>query len=111
MERLTITHQSSNQLVLLCPGLQFLEVTAFFGVYLSLIVYLQDVLHGDSASNVSTVSSWAGVCYLMPVLGAAIADSYWGKYKTTLVSLSISVLVSEILCIASALALALCFLL
>ncbi|PNT61753.1 protein NRT1/ PTR FAMILY 8.5 isoform X2 [Brachypodium distachyon] len=92
MERLTITHQSSNQLVLLCPGLQFLEVTAFFGVYLSLIVYLQDVLHGDSASNVSTVSSWAGVCYLMPVLGAAIADSYWGKYKTTLVSLSISVL-------------------
>jgi peptide/histidine transporter 3/4 len=77
------------------PGLQFLEVTAFYGVYLSLIVYLQDVLRGDSASNVATVNSWAGVSYLMPLLGAAVADSYWGKYKTVLIGLSISIVVSE----------------
>lgn len=67
-----------------------MEVAAFYGVYLSLVVYLQDVLHGDSASNVANVSSWAGASYLMPVLGAAVADSYWGKYKTALVGLSIS---------------------
>ncbi|KAE8812287.1 Peptide transporter PTR2 [Hordeum vulgare] len=52
--------------------LQFLEVSAFYGVYLSMIVYLQDVLHGDSASNVAVVSSWAGVSYLMPLLGATL---------------------------------------
>lgn len=56
-----------------------------------MIVYLQDVLHGDSASNVTAVNSWAGVSYLMPLLGAAVADSYWGKYKTVLIGLSISV--------------------
>lgn len=77
----------------LLPGLVFLEVTAFYGVYLNLIVYLQDVLHGDSASNAAAVSLWAGASYLMPVLGAAIADSYWGKYKTVLVGLSISLAV------------------
>jgi peptide/histidine transporter 3/4 len=58
------------------PGLQFLEVTAFYGVYLSLIVYLQDVFHGHSASNVAAVNYWVGVSYHMPVLGAAVADSW-----------------------------------
>ncbi|VAH36304.1 unnamed protein product [Triticum turgidum subsp. durum] len=75
--------------VILC--LQFLEVSAFYGVYPNLIVYLQDVLHGDSASNVTAVNSWAGVSYLMPLLGAAVADSYWGKCKTVLIGLCISV--------------------
>ncbi|TVU15910.1 hypothetical protein EJB05_39453, partial [Eragrostis curvula] len=69
-------------------GLVFLEVTAFYGVYLNLVVYLQDVLHGDSASNAATVNFWAAASYLMPVVGVAIADSYWGKYKTVLVGLS-----------------------
>jgi dipeptide/tripeptide permease len=86
---------SQSCIISLVPGLQFLEVTAFYGVYLSLIVYLQDVLRGDSASNVATVNSWAGVSYLMPLLGAAVADSYWGKYKTVLIGLSISIVVSE----------------
>uniref|UniRef100_K3YDX1 Major facilitator superfamily (MFS) profile domain-containing protein n=1 Tax=Setaria italica TaxID=4555 RepID=K3YDX1_SETIT len=74
--------------IVLC--LVFFEVVAFYGVYLNLVVYLQDVLHGDSASNAAAVSSWAGASFLMPVIGAAIADSYWGKYKTVLVGLSIS---------------------
>ncbi|KAL6651313.1 hypothetical protein ACP70R_010238 [Stipagrostis hirtigluma subsp. patula] len=82
------SHCSKAPMVVL--SLVFLEVAAFYGVYLNLIVYLQDVLHGDSASNAATVSSWAGVSYLMPVIGAAVADSYWGKYKTVLVGLSIS---------------------
>jgi peptide/histidine transporter 3/4 len=75
--------------------LQFLEVTAFYGVYLSLIVYLQDVFHGHSASNVAAVNYWVGVSYHMPVLGAGVADSWWGKYKTLLAALSVSVVVSD----------------
>ncbi|KAL5214928.1 hypothetical protein ABZP36_004080 [Zizania latifolia] len=80
----------SNKALIIILSLQFLEVSAFYGVYLSLIVYLQDVLHGDSASTVATVSSWAGASYLMPILGAAVADSCWGKYTTVLAGLSIS---------------------
>uniref|UniRef100_A0ACD5V386 Uncharacterized protein n=1 Tax=Avena sativa TaxID=4498 RepID=A0ACD5V386_AVESA len=85
-----VTHCSDKALRVIL-SLQFLEVSAFYGVYLSLIVYLQDVLHGDSASNVAAVNSWAGVSYLMPMLGAAVADSYLGKYKTMLIGLSVSV--------------------
>jgi peptide/histidine transporter 3/4 len=73
-----------------------LEITAFYGVYLNLIVYLQDVLHGDSASNVATVSSWVGTAYLMPILGAAVADSCWGKYTTVLAGFSIALVVSDL---------------
>uniref|UniRef100_A0A0E0DHU0 Major facilitator superfamily (MFS) profile domain-containing protein n=1 Tax=Oryza meridionalis TaxID=40149 RepID=A0A0E0DHU0_9ORYZ len=32
----------------------------------------------------ATVSSWVGTTYLMPILGAAVADSCWGKYTTVL---------------------------
>ncbi|KAK1685194.1 hypothetical protein QYE76_046042 [Lolium multiflorum] len=74
--------------VILC--LQFLQVTAFYGVYLSLIVYLQDVLHGDSASNVASVNLWVGVSFVMPLLGVTVADSYWGKYKMLLIGYSIA---------------------
>uniref|UniRef100_A0ACD5UT57 Uncharacterized protein n=2 Tax=Avena sativa TaxID=4498 RepID=A0ACD5UT57_AVESA len=81
----------SDKALKLILGLQFLEVTAFYGIYLSLIVYLQEVFHGHSASNVATVNHWIGVSYHMPVLGAAVADSFWGKYKTVLVGLSVSV--------------------
>ncbi|EEE61601.1 hypothetical protein OsJ_16010 [Oryza sativa Japonica Group] len=80
----------SNKALIIILSLQFLEITAFYGVYLNLIVYLQDVLHGDSASNVATVSSWVGTAYLMPILGAAVADSCWGKYTTVLAGFSIA---------------------
>ncbi|XP_051219143.1 protein NRT1/ PTR FAMILY 8.5 isoform X1 [Lolium perenne] len=82
---------SSNKALKLILALQFLEVTAFYGIYLSLIVYLQEVFHGHSASNVACVNYWVGVSYHMPVLGAAIADSFWGKYKTVMIGLSVSV--------------------
>jgi hypothetical protein len=36
---------------------------------------------------------WAGTCYLTPLLGAWLADSRWGRYKTILVFSSIYVLV------------------
>lgn len=75
-------------------GLIFLEVVAFYGVYLNLVVYLQDVLHGDSASNAAAVNFWAAASYLMPVVGVAVADSFWGKYKTVLVGFSTALIVS-----------------
>ncbi|KAL6843843.1 hypothetical protein ACP4OV_026414 [Aristida adscensionis] len=87
-------HYSKAPLIIL--SLEFFEVVAFYGVYLNLVVYLQDVLHGDSASNAATVSSWAAASYLMPVIGAAIADTYWGKYKTVLVGLSISLVADSL---------------
>ncbi|KAL6656918.1 hypothetical protein ACP70R_004698 [Stipagrostis hirtigluma subsp. patula] len=68
-------------------GLECLESMAFNGIATNLVVYLRSVLHGGIASSASTVSLWYGTSFFVPILGAAIADSYLGNYKTVLISL------------------------
>ncbi|KAJ3689522.1 hypothetical protein LUZ61_018686 [Rhynchospora tenuis] len=67
-------------------GFEFLESIAFAGVSLNLVVYLADVLHGTTASNAANVDTWNGTTFLAPVLGAFLADTYLGKYKTIAIS-------------------------
>ncbi|KAG8092696.1 hypothetical protein GUJ93_ZPchr0012g22153 [Zizania palustris] len=66
---------------------EFLESIAFAGIALNLVVYLGTVLHGTTASNAANVDTWNGTTFLTPVLGAFLADTYWGKYKTIVVSI------------------------
>ncbi|KAK1696287.1 hypothetical protein QYE76_012984 [Lolium multiflorum] len=66
---------------------EFLESIAYSGIALNLIVYLGTVLHGTTASNAATVDTWNGTTFLTPVLGAFLADTYWGKYKTVGISI------------------------
>ncbi|KAJ3681645.1 hypothetical protein LUZ60_014218 [Juncus effusus] len=68
-------------------GFEFLESIAFSGVSLNLVVYLGKVLHGSTASNAANVDAWNGTTFLAPVLGAFLADTYLGKYKTIGISL------------------------
>ncbi|CAN6199731.1 unnamed protein product [Urochloa humidicola] len=68
-------------------GLECLESMAFNGIATNLIVYIRSVLHGGIASSASTVSLWYGTSFFVPILGAAIADTYLGNYKTILTSL------------------------
>lgn len=30
----------------------------------------------------TNVNIWQGTCYLMPLVGAVLADAYWGRYWT-----------------------------
>lgn len=60
---------------------------AFNGVATNLVVYIRSVLHGGIASSASTVSLWYGTTFFVPVIGAVIADAYWGNFKTVLISL------------------------
>jgi peptide/histidine transporter 3/4 len=60
---------------------------AFNGIATNLVVYIRSVLHGGIASSASTVSLWFGTSFFVPILGAAIADTYLGNYKTILISL------------------------
>ena len=41
------------------------------------------------------VSLFEGTCYLTPIIGAVLADSYWGRYKTIKVFSSIYLVVSK----------------
>lgn len=68
-------------------GFELLESIAFSGVALNLVVYLGTVLHGTTAFNAAHVDTWNGTTFIVPVIGAFLADSYWGKYKTILASL------------------------
>jgi len=68
-------------------GLECLESMAFNGIATNLVVYLLSVLHGGIASSASTVSLWYGTSFFVPMLGAAIADTCLGNYKTILISL------------------------
>jgi hypothetical protein len=78
----------AKQLTHICTvAFEFLESIAYAGIALNLVVYLGTVLHGTTASNAATVDTWNGTTFLTPVLGAFLADTYWGKYKTVGISI------------------------
>ncbi|KAF5445989.1 hypothetical protein F2P56_031655 [Juglans regia] len=67
----------------------FVEVAerfAFYGVAGNLITYLITELHQPTATAVKNVNTWVGVSTLFPVLGAFVADSLLGRFKTILIS-------------------------
>lgn len=70
-------------------GNEFCERLAFYGLATNLSIYLMEVM-GLSAGGASIQTSlFSGTCYITPLLGAWLADGYWGRYKTIMVFSSI----------------------
>ncbi|XP_008788748.1 protein NRT1/ PTR FAMILY 8.3-like [Phoenix dactylifera] len=67
-------------------GFNFLDSAAFNGIGANLVVYLHSILHVGSAASAAEVSNWTGTSYSTSLIGAVIADSYLGNYKTILFS-------------------------
>ncbi|CAK8578268.1 unnamed protein product [Lathyrus sativus] len=68
-----------------CPfilGNECCERLAFFGITTNLVTYLTTKLHEGNASAARNVGVWQGTCYLTPLIGAVLADGYWGRYWT-----------------------------
>ena len=65
---------------------EFCERLAFSGFAGSLILFFQTQLGLDNAVADVQYSSFSGACYVTPLLGGYIADTYLGRYKTILVS-------------------------
>ncbi|TVU31420.1 hypothetical protein EJB05_23104 [Eragrostis curvula] len=63
-------------------GVEFCECLAFFAISKNLVTYLTTVLHESKISAARNVSTWVGASFLMPLIGAFIADTYWGRYWT-----------------------------
>ncbi|KAG8079817.1 hypothetical protein GUJ93_ZPchr0007g4599 [Zizania palustris] len=80
------SNQSDWRAPAIILGLECLESMAFNGVATNLVVYIRSVLHGGIASSASTVSLWYGTSFFVPILGATLADTCWGNYKTVLIS-------------------------
>jgi len=70
-------------------GNEFCERLAYYGIARNLVTYLKVKLHLGNLEAARNVTTWQGTCYLTPLIGAILADSYWGKYWTIAVFSSI----------------------
>ncbi|GMI80358.1 hypothetical protein like AT3G54450 [Hibiscus trionum] len=62
------------------------ERFAFYGLAGNLITYLTSNLGEPLSTAAKNVNTWVGVSSIFPLLGAFIADSYLGRFKTILAS-------------------------
>ncbi|KAJ4972062.1 hypothetical protein NE237_005161 [Protea cynaroides] len=62
------------------------ERFAYFGLSGNLITYLTNVLKEPIATAAKDVNIWSGICFLLPLVGAFLADSYLGRFNTVLFS-------------------------
>ncbi|GJM91651.1 hypothetical protein PR202_ga08049 [Eleusine coracana subsp. coracana] len=70
-------------------GGEFCSAMAYYGVGTNLVSYLPKVQKQSNVTAASNIAYWQGFCYLSPLLGAFLADSYWGRYRTIVISLAI----------------------
>ncbi|XP_066343868.1 protein NRT1/ PTR FAMILY 8.1-like isoform X2 [Miscanthus floridulus] len=62
---------------------------AYYGVGTNLVSFLTKVQKQSNVAAASNIAFWQGTCYLTPLLGAFLADSYLGRHRTIVVSLMI----------------------
>ncbi|XP_074309064.1 protein NRT1/ PTR FAMILY 8.3-like [Silene latifolia] len=67
-------------------GCECCERLAFYGIDTNMVNYLTGKLHQGNVSAARIVTTWSGTCSLTPLLGAFLADAYWGRYWTIAVS-------------------------
>ena len=79
--------------VFLHAGTEFCYCLAFYGISYNLVTYLTGVLGQSNVAAAKNVSTWQATCFLMPLGGAVVADSYCGRYRTMVVSCSVGVAV------------------
>uniref|UniRef100_A0A8C3VXK6 Solute carrier family 15 member 1 n=1 Tax=Catagonus wagneri TaxID=51154 RepID=A0A8C3VXK6_9CETA len=67
---------------------EFCERFSYYGMRALLILYFRLFIGWDDNLSTAIYHTFVALCYLTPILGALIADSWLGKFKT-IVSLSI----------------------
>ncbi|KAF8689306.1 hypothetical protein HU200_042102 [Digitaria exilis] len=73
-------------------GVEFTESVAFFGIAKNLVTYLTGALHESNVDAATAVSTWIGSSFFTPLVGAFMADTFWGRYWTVVIFLSVYVI-------------------
>ncbi|XP_021967051.2 solute carrier family 15 member 1 [Folsomia candida] len=63
---------------------QILERFSFYAINVILPFYFQNILHFDEEASTAIYHGYSVFSYLSSIIGAVIADSLYGKYKTIL---------------------------
>uniref|UniRef100_A0A8C0E0X2 Solute carrier family 15 member 1 n=1 Tax=Balaenoptera musculus TaxID=9771 RepID=A0A8C0E0X2_BALMU len=74
---------------------EFCERFSYYGMRAILILYFQRFLGWNDNVGTAIYHTFVALCYMTPVLGALIADSWLGKFKT-IVSLSIVYTIGQV---------------
>uniref|UniRef100_A0A674E870 Solute carrier family 15 member 2 n=1 Tax=Salmo trutta TaxID=8032 RepID=A0A674E870_SALTR len=61
---------------------EFCERFSYYGMKAVLTLYFINYLHWDQNLSTAVYHAFSSLCYFTPVLGALIADSWLGKFKT-----------------------------
>ncbi|KAJ8407141.1 hypothetical protein AAFF_G00288170 [Aldrovandia affinis] len=61
---------------------EFCERFSYYGMKAVLTLYFLHYLHWDKDLSTAVYHAFSSLCYFTPVLGALIADSWLGKFKT-----------------------------
>ncbi|KAI7756184.1 hypothetical protein M8C21_032390, partial [Ambrosia artemisiifolia] len=78
-------------------GVEVAERFAYYGVSSNLIRYLTGPLGQSTATAAENVNIWSGTAYLLPLVGAFVADAFLGRYLTVILASLLYVLALALL--------------